>query len=493
MPKTLTTRSAKKGFNHSSSNKEVDLVAENQPLSEYELKRLKRIEENKAVLKSLNIIQAKEELNQLQKRKTTTTSRQVKSKVVNPLPSRRSARLQERLSSYVEIPDNSFSHHYSAPLGYADEHPSKPDGPIDIVCVSEVEPENETAFKTTFLSALKSPISISAEMRKEFSEDVDLSNLEINQIEKVTKDRIFSLAVAPATEKTFVLAGDKWGKIGIWDTEGDDIHLYEPHSRPVSAIVFNQEESLTKFYSSSYDGTLRACDLEKGVFDQLIRLDYAMTACSVRGRSLLVGLEDGSMITVDCRQQVSSNQTWKNIAHKSIKCVSVNPVNDNYFAVSSSDRSVGIWDIRNIRTTGTPRALVQKINTFPRTVTSAKYSPISGNKLLTTSLDNQIRVYRSDTPGGQLAVEHQFYHNNHVGRWLTNFRAEWDPKCDFRFVCGSMSTPRQIDLFSICGNVRSMYSVVDEAQTSVCSLVKYHPTQHVLFGANSSGKVFIWK
>jgi len=50
--------------------------------------------------------------------------RQVKLKVLNPLPSRRSARLQERLSSYVETPDNSFSHHYSAPLGYTDEHVS---------------------------------------------------------------------------------------------------------------------------------------------------------------------------------------------------------------------------------------------------------------------------------------------------------------------------------------------------------------------------------
>ena len=50
--------------------------------------------------------------------------RQVKLKAPNPLPSRRSARLQERLSSYVETPDSSFSHHYSAPLGYTDEHVS---------------------------------------------------------------------------------------------------------------------------------------------------------------------------------------------------------------------------------------------------------------------------------------------------------------------------------------------------------------------------------
>jgi len=68
--------------------------------------------------------------------------------------------------------------------------------------------------------------------------------------------------------------------------------------------VFNQDESLGRFYSSSYDGTLRACDLEKGVFDQLIGLELAMTSCDVRGCSLLVGLENGSMIPVDCRQHM---------------------------------------------------------------------------------------------------------------------------------------------------------------------------------------------
>ena len=52
-----------------------------------------------------------------------------------------------------------------------------------------------------------------------YSIDVDLWSLRLrnSQITKVTKDRIFSLAIAPVTDKVLVLAGDKWGKIGIWD------------------------------------------------------------------------------------------------------------------------------------------------------------------------------------------------------------------------------------------------------------------------------------
>lgn len=52
---------------------------------------------------------------------------------------------------------------------------------------------------------------------------MDLWSLRLHssQITKVTKDRIFSLAIAPVTDKVLVLAGDKWGKIGIWDVVSD--------------------------------------------------------------------------------------------------------------------------------------------------------------------------------------------------------------------------------------------------------------------------------
>ena len=35
-------------------------------------------------------------------------------------------------------------------------------------------------------------------------------------------------------------------------------------------------------------------------------------------------------------------------------------------------------------------------------------------------------------------------HDNQVGRWLTNFRATWDPKFDSYAVVGSMKQPRKV-------------------------------------------------
>ena len=42
-------------------------------------------------------------------------------------------------------------------------------------------------------------------------------------------------------------------------------------------------------------------------------------------------------------------------------------------------------------------------------------------------------------------------HDNQVGRWLTNFRATWDPKFDSYAVVGSMKQPRQVRLSKVCG------------------------------------------
>ena len=37
-----------------------------------------------------------------------------------------------------------------------------------------------------------------------------------------------------------------------------------------------------------------------------------------------------------------------------------------------------------------------------------------------------------------------FRHNNHTGRWLTNFRAVWHPQREDCFVVGSMDRPRRV-------------------------------------------------
>lgn len=63
----------------------------------------------------------------------------------------------------------------------------------------------------------------------------------------------------------------------------------------------------------------------------------------------------------------------------------------------------------------------------PKVVNSAYFSPVTGKKLLTTCQDNRVRVWNYllalDGP-----PDKEIVHSHDFNRYLTPFRAEWDPK-----------------------------------------------------------------
>lgn len=82
-------------------------------------------------------------------------------------------------------------------------------------------------------------------------------------------------------------------------------------------------------------------------------------------------------------------------------------------------------------------------------------------------------------------------HNNNTGRWLTRFRAVWDPKQEQCFVVGSMARPRQIEVFQDTGVLLHAFCS-PECLGSVCSINAFHPTRNVLVGGNSSGRLHVF-
>lgn len=63
----------------------------------------------------------------------------------------------------------------------------------------------------------------------------------------------------------------------------------------------------------------------------------------------------------------------------------------------------------------------------PRVVTAAYFSPVTGNKIMTTCQDNRIRVW--DNICGNLAKpSREIVHSHDFNRYLTSFKAEWDAK-----------------------------------------------------------------
>ena len=83
---------------------------------------------------------------------------------------------------------------------------------------------------------------------------------------KLVPDRIYSMEVHPSPTKLLVAAGDKWGRVGLWDVDaGDDapVATFQPHSRPVGGLrVLPSMPHL--LLSCAHDGAVRSLDLGAG-------------------------------------------------------------------------------------------------------------------------------------------------------------------------------------------------------------------------------------
>ena len=66
-------------------------------------------------------------------------------------------------------------------------------------------------------------------------------DLKKDHIARLVPERITSVAFLPSNEKLMVVVGDKRGHLGFWDVnceaDGDGVHLFKPHSAPVSVIA----------------------------------------------------------------------------------------------------------------------------------------------------------------------------------------------------------------------------------------------------------------
>ena len=72
-------------------------------------------------------------------------------------------------------------------------------------------------------------------------------------------------------------------------------------------------------------------------------------------------------------------------------------------------------------------------------------------------------------------------HDNHVGRWLTSFRATWDPKFDKYAVVGSMKRPRQVGKLLLFISVRvDLWFISLAAYSSVQELLQRKLLYHAI-------------
>ncbi|KAJ1179158.1 hypothetical protein NDU88_004394 [Pleurodeles waltl] len=469
------------------------------PLSEYEKKRLQNIKDNAKFFAALNLLETAATLKK--KTKVKIPSRQAKRTLpkvqeVNGVR-RRSMRLQRVDPSGTPLPEPAVQWNPQS----SDDNPMKPVGPLDMKPTHEVEDE---AVMLDFLHewkkasqempscAMKQPLS----SLKGYKARLRSMTLVEERVAKVTKNRIFSLAIHPSETRTLVAAGDKWGEVGVWhlgqESADEGVYKFEPHSRPVGCLHFSPSHP-AHLLSVSYDGTLRCGDVTKAVFDEVYR-DEAASFSSFDFLSddcfkLLVGLWDGDVAVVDRRTPGTSCELLAQVNSKTVRTVHVHPVDRNYIMTAGAG-DVSIYDVRRLKPKGMRPVASLLGNT--KSVGSAYFSPITGNRVVTICADDRIRVYdttslHAEAPPLLLSLKH----NNNTGRWLTRFRPVWDPRQEDCFVVGSMVQPRQIEVFHESGELVHAFTDADYLG-SVCSINVMHPTKNILVGGNSSGRLHVF-
>jgi DNA damage-binding protein 2 len=341
--------------------------------------------------------------------------------------------------------------------------------------------------------------------------------------------RITSLEFVPGEPIRRVISGDKGGAIAIWDfgwehahgKYGLDVVRASVHRCNVNAIQFDGSHTVI---SSSSDGrvcrtnldvtgTPEASDVlldlnpEGWLSESTWRMAYGMTTirsggAGVGSKSLLVGDDVGNLFTIDPRSSTPAQNVFK--AHKKkIQHIDCNPARDNLVCTGSYDQTVRMWDARMLH--AEKEVAVLKVGT---SVASACFSPISGRKLLITSLGNSLLVYNDvDVLGSEIAPtpDHDIVHGHQYNRYISVTKSVWDPK-DVRedlFMCGrylgeAYNVPNveramllhPVDLFSASKGAL-ISSLVDSNVRTVCPVNRFHPTAHLIVSGTSLN-VFMW-
>ena len=250
------------------------------------------------------------------------------------------------------------------------------------------------------------------------------------------------------------------------------------------------------FLITSYDGSVRIFDINQQKSSVLFGFpdddaSYTTYHCQIDPNCFMITLgRTGQVGMVDKRVSFESCVAEYKVFDKaSPKMVSVHPLQTNYFMCPSNKGFCGIFDQRKTSKTKVMTPVTALIG-HTRAISSAFFSPQTGEKVVTVSYDNKIRLF--DTQNIDKNEKKPFLslsHNNQTGRWLTTFKAEWHPKFENVFFVGSMSQPRQIDVYNSNGD---HYHLKGEDLASICSIVKCHPTQDIIVGGNSSGRVHVF-
>ncbi|XP_074011532.1 WD repeat-containing protein 76 [Numenius arquata] len=465
-------------------------------LSAYERKRLKNITENAKFFAALKLHESAARLQQIatkrQSHVTKSCSRAKPKKAEDETVRRRSMRLQRVEPSGIPVAE------VAAQPG-AEEYPQVPAGPLPMVPEDEVENSKlREELLTTWMRISEMKAKDPEEHTehtcdiKRYQESLNSMVLSQENVKKVVKYRVCSMAIHPSESLLFVAAGDKTGQIGLWNVScrsEEGAHVFVPHSYSVTCMQFSPCNPAHLLSLSTE--SLRCGDVTRAIFDEICRSEDLSSfdflednACSA-----IVGYWHGGVAVVDRRTPGTSSELSVDIGFKRTRTVHVHPVNKQYFMAAGSV-DVCIYDVRYLKSSG--NSPVSSLKGHTKSVASAYFSPVTGSRVVTVCADDKLRIYDTSSLSPTVTALSTIRHNNNTGRWLTRFQAVWDPRREDCFVVGSLARPRQVEVFQDTGKLLHSFSNPD-CLSSVCSINGFHPSKNILVGGNSSGRLHVFK
>ncbi|XP_064013864.1 WD repeat-containing protein 76 isoform X2 [Pogoniulus pusillus] len=460
------------------------------PLSAYERKRLKNITENAKFFAALQLHESAARLQRIATKRRSPVTKRAKPKKVEEEPvRRRSMRLQRVEPSEIAMPEV-----FTQPI--AEEYPQVPAGPLPMLPEDQMGDSKLTEGLLAVWMSISEVEANEAEKQvpdmERYQDSLNSMVLSEENIRKVVKSRVCSMAIHPSESILFVAAGDKTGQIGLWNVDcrsEEAAHIFIPHNDSVNCMHFSPCNPAHLLSLSS--DSLRCGDVTRAVFDEIYR-DEEMSCfdfLEYGAATAVVGQWNGAVVMVDRRTPGASAELSADIGFKRTRTVHVHPVHKQYFMAAGS-MDVAVYDVRYLKTS--KNKPVSSLQGHTKSVASAYFSPVTGHRVVTVCADDKLRVYDTTSLSSTVAALRTIKHNNNTGRWLTRFRAIWDPKQEKCFVVGSLVQPRRIEVFQDTGKLVHTFCNPD-CLASACSINVLHPSRNILVGGNSSGRLHVFR